>query len=279
MENKHLVEEQRRQRDAKRFFLLWMRRLVVGYVLCMAAYFIWLFAIQGVTIDYVGGIQRNYAKFLVEQNDEFITEMIEFEALTAKTNAVYSESEKAAIKANLERQNAFLQKMQKRAPDESNSDYIDIYQDMLQIYAFYIQGEVMKAEYCYKYDTNFTLENQFSGDGASLESYTMGQELCNMMGNMILNNFKYINDIRDTNYKSKHNIVEMGNNEETPGVVEPDIEEVPDVEENEPENGETENDSTTEAPENNSNNTEVPHEPEDSGENESEPGENNGESE
>ena len=228
MENKHLVEQQRRQRDAKRFFLLWMRRLVIGYVLCMAMYFIWLFAIQGVTIDYVGGTQRNYAKFLVEQNDEFITEMIEFEALTSKTNSVYTEAEKAAIKANLERQNRFLQKLQKRAPNESNSDYIDIYQDMLQIYAFYIQGEVMKAEYCYKYDTNFTLENQFSGEGASLESYTMGQELCNMMGNMILNNFKYINDIRDTNYKSKHNIVEMGGNEEAPEIVEPDIEEVPD---------------------------------------------------
>ena len=210
MENKLLIEEQRRQRDTKRFFFLWLRRLIIGYVLCMSIYFIWLFAIQGVTIDYVGNVQRNYAKFLVNQNDEFIGYMIEFEALTSKTNAVYTDSEKDAIKTNLEKQNEFLQMMQKRAPNEKNSDYLDIYQDMLQIYAFYIQGEIMKAEYCYKYDSNFTLENSFSGSGASLESYTMGQELCNMMGNMILNNFKYINEIRDTNYSSKHNIIELG---------------------------------------------------------------------
>lgn len=215
MENKLLIEEQRRQRDTKRFFFLWVRRLIIGYVLCMSVYFIWLFAIQGVTIDYVGNVQRNYAKFLVNQNDEFIGYMIEFEALTAKTNAVYTDSEKDAIKTNLEKQNDFLQMMQKRAPNEKNSDYLDIYQDMLQIYAFYIQGEIMKAEYCYKYDSNFTLENSFSGSGASLESYTMGQELCNMMGNMILNNFKYINEIRDTNYTSKHNIIEMGTSTNT----------------------------------------------------------------
>ena len=100
MENKLLIEEQRRQRDTKRFFFLWVRRLIVGYVLCMSVYFIWLFAIQGVTIDYVGNVQRNYAKFLVNQNDEFIGYMIEFEALTAKTNAVYTDSEKNAIKTN-----------------------------------------------------------------------------------------------------------------------------------------------------------------------------------
>jgi hypothetical protein len=37
----------------------------------------------------------------------------------------------------------------------------------------------------------------------------MGQELCNIMGNMILNNFRYINEIRGTNYQSVHNIVEL----------------------------------------------------------------------
>ncbi len=211
MENKLLIDQQRRQRDAKRFFFLWLRRLIVGYVLCMSIYFVWMFAIQGVTIEYVGNVQRNYAKFLVEQNDEFIGYMIEFEGLTAKTKTVYTDGEKQLIKENLEKQNAFLKKIQKRSPNGKNADYLDLYQDMLQIYAFYIQGEIMKAEYCYQYDTNFTLENSFSGSGASLESYTMGQELCNMMGNMILNNFKYINEIRGTNYSSKHNILEMGN--------------------------------------------------------------------
>lgn len=209
--------EEKRQRDAKRFFLLWLRRLIIGYVIAMAAYFVYVFAIQGATITYVGNIQRKYAKFLVEQNDEFVNYMIEFEDLTSKTGSEYTEEEKILIEENLEKQNQFLANLQKRSPDESNQDYLDLYQDMLQIYAFYIQGEAMKAEYCYAYSDNYTLENQYSDATAGMETYTMGQELCNIMGNMILNNFRYINEIRGTNYQSVHNIVELGNTTQASG--------------------------------------------------------------
>lgn len=213
------INKAKRERDQKRFTTMWVKRFVIAYLLCIAVYVIYLFAFQGLTIEFTGNIQRHYAKYLVKQNDEFITLMVEFEALTSKTNVVYSQEEKAAIKENLEKQNAFLEKMQKRAPDDTNLDYVDLYQDMLQIYAFYIQGEIMKAEYCYAYNTNFTLENQYSNSETSLETYTMGQELCNMFGNMILNNYKYINEIRGTEYKSQHNIIELGssnNSTETP---------------------------------------------------------------
>jgi hypothetical protein len=207
-----IIYEQKRERDYKRFFFLWLKRVLIGYVIGMAIYFVWLFSIQGLTIEWIGGVQRNYAKFLVEKNDEFITHMIEFEALTSKTGSVYTSAEKESIAKSLEQQNEFLKKMQKLSPDETNTDYLDIYQDMLQIYAFYIQGEVMKAEYCYNFSNNFVAEDEYSNSTTSIETYTMGQELCNMMGNMILNNFKYINQVRDTSYKSKHNIVEIGNN-------------------------------------------------------------------
>jgi hypothetical protein len=205
------VYQQKRERDYRRFFFLWMKRLIIGYVLGMTIFFIYLFAVQGLNIQWVGGVQRNYGKFLVKQNDKFITQMIEFEALTSQTGVVYSETDKAAIAANLEKQNEFLRTMQKLSPNEDNADYLDIYQDMLQIYAFYIQGEVMKAEYCYNYDNNHVLENEYTNNTTGLETYTIGQELCNMMGNMILNNFKDINQVRGTNYESKHNIIEMGN--------------------------------------------------------------------
>lgn len=204
------VYQQKKERDYRRFFFLWLRRVIIGYILGMTIFFVYLFAVQGLNIEWVGGVQRNYGKFLVKQNDKFITQMIEFEALTSQTGVVYSETDKAAIAANLEKQNEFLKTMQKLAPNEDNADYLDIYQDMLQIYAFYIQGEVMKAEYCYNYDKNYVLENEYVNNETSLETYTMGQELCNMMGNMILNNFKYINQVRGTNYESKHNIIEMG---------------------------------------------------------------------
>lgn len=211
MENNRIALEEKQRRDAKRFFFLWLRRLIVCYVIAMAAYFVYVFSIQGVKISFVGNIQRNYAKFLVEQNDEFVSYMIEFEGLTSKTGSEYTEEEKAMIRKNLEKQNTFLASLQKRSPNENNSDYLDLYQDMLQIFAFYIQGEVMKAEYCYAYSENYTLENQYSDKTVGMETYTMGQELCNMMGNMILNNFRYINEIRSTNYQSVHNIVEIGN--------------------------------------------------------------------
>ena len=202
-------------RDNKRFTKLWIKRLVIGYVICMTLYFIWLFAFQGATISFNGNIQRNYAKFLIDKNDEFVTYMMEFEALTQTTGKVYSYEQKEAIKNNLVKQNEFLKKLQKQSPEDKNNDYLDIYQDMLQIYAFHIQGEIMIAEYCYAYTDNFTLEDQYSDSVASLEQYTMGKELCNMMGNMILNNYKYVNDIRDTTYESKHDIIEIGKKDET----------------------------------------------------------------
>ena len=198
------------ERDNKRFTKLWCKRLLIGYVICMTLYFVWFFAIQGATLTFNGSIQRNYAKFLITQNDEFVTYMMEFEALTSKTGQVYSYAQKEAIKENLIKQNEFLKNLQKQSPEEKNSDYLDLYQDMLQIYAFHIQGEIMIAEYCYAYTDNFTLEDQYSNPTASLEQYTMGKELCNMMGNMILNNYKYVNDIRGTTYESKHDIIELG---------------------------------------------------------------------
>ena len=202
--------EEYKKRDCKRFFLLWMRRLIIAYILCIAAYFVYVFAIQGATISFVGNIQKKYAKYLVEQSDVFVDYMIDFNLMTSDTKREYTENEKIQIKENLEKQNEFLANLQKRAPDETNSDYRDLYQDMLQIFAFYIQGETMMAEYCYSYSDNYTLENEYSDQNVGLETYTMGKELCNMMGNMILNNFRYINEIRGTEYQSKHNIVELG---------------------------------------------------------------------
>lgn len=209
------INQAKRERDQKRFTMMWVKRFIIAYLLCMAIYAIYLFAFQGLSIEFVGNIQKEYAKFLVKQNDEFVTLMVEFEALTDKTNETYTEVEKEAIQANLEKQNEFLKKMQRRSPNEKNADYMDLYQDILQIYAFYIQGEIMIAEYCYAFDNTFTLENQYSNSETSLETYTTGKGLCNMFGNMILNNYKYINDIRDTSYQSQHNIVELGSSSDS----------------------------------------------------------------
>jgi hypothetical protein len=262
MENKYIAVKEREERARKQVSKLWIKRFFIAYIACIAIYFIYLFAFQGFSISYVGNVQREYGKFLVESNDEFIGYMVEFEVLTQKVDSVYSESEKEQIRENLERQNNFLKKMQKHAPNDKNQDYMDIYQDMLQIYAFFIQGEIMQAEYCYNYDSNFTLENAFSGSEVSLEQYTMGKELCNMMGNMILNNYKYINEIRNTTYTSKYNIIEMGGtDDETNNSTENNTENTNDNNTSDnPENSENDdvvNDSTSSDPteESNENNT------------------------
>lgn len=203
--------KEKKKRDAQRFFLLWLCRFLICYALVISVFLIYVFGIQGAKITYIGNVQNNYAKYLVKQSDVFVGYMVEFENLTNKTGAEYTDEEKAAIQSSLEKQNEFLNTLQKRSPDETNSDYLDLYQDMLQIFAFYIQGEIMIAEYCYAYTDNYTLENEYSDKAVSIEKYTMGKEMCNMMGNMVLNNYRYINDIRGTNYQSKYNIVEIGN--------------------------------------------------------------------
>lgn len=199
-------EAERRNRDAKRFFFVWVRRLIIFYILGLLLYFAYMHFVAGLTISYTGGIQRNYAKYLVKTNDEFVSSMIEFNTLTADTGRAYTDQEKQLIKECLDKQNELLTELQKTSPNEKNLDYIALYQDILQTYAFYIQGEVMKAEYCYAYTDNEVLENKYSTSEHGIETYTMGDELCNMMGNVILNNYTYINSIRGTSFKSKHNI-------------------------------------------------------------------------
>ena len=56
----------------------------------------------------------------------------------------------------------------------------------------------MQAEYVYAYKDNYIPDEKFSDKTVRLETYTMGTSLCNMMGNMMLNNYTYINDVRNT---------------------------------------------------------------------------------
>ena len=190
---------------SKRMFKRWCLRTVIGYVVVMTGICIYLFGFSGWTPNPNRRIQKNYALYLTEQNDAFIDSMIEFTSMTKQTGQVYSPEQKAEIQRKLNEQNDFLKEMQLYSPSEQNQDYLDLYQDMLRMYAFYIQGETMVAEYCYNYSDNTSPEGEKAQAG-SYESYTTGSELCNMFGNMILNNFTYINDVRHTDYQSKFDI-------------------------------------------------------------------------
>lgn len=181
----------------RKLFFLWLGRAFLFYILFLGLFAAWLFGIKGYRIE--KNIQKNYAEFLIKQNDVFVAHMIDFNQMTSSSSREYAFEEKTAIGNELTQQNEFLIYMQTHAPDSSNSDYIDIYQDMLQIYGFYIQGEAMIAEYCYDYQKPRIAEDVVNTG----EQYTMGTELCNMFGNMILNNYRYINEVRSTNYESK----------------------------------------------------------------------------
>lgn len=190
-------------------FLTWIILFALCWFLFTGAYIGYLYFVKDVRITPVSTIQDNYAKFLVEKHDHFLDSIIEFEAATKKTTSVYSKEELDAIQALLLEQNGILKDLQKFPPDTNNEDYYPIYQDALKIISFYIQGEIMKMEYVYNYKDFYLPEEELSGDIVGIETYTIGHELCNLMGNMLLNNYIYINQVRDTKIPSKFDILPL----------------------------------------------------------------------
>lgn len=162
-----------------------------------------------VRITFTGKIQENYGQYLTDIQDKFIERTLEYTAITEDTERLYSNTEKANIESELVKQNDILKELQKNPPNEDNLDYSNIYNDIMKIMAFYIQGETMQAEYIYGYKDKYLPDEEQSGKVVRLETYTMGAALCNVMGNMMLNNYRYINEVRNTNFNSKYIIMSI----------------------------------------------------------------------
>lgn len=149
---------------------------------------LYLFLVKGMTIK--ENPQYNYAKFLINNNDKMIELMFYFEENSPKEKE-YTEEDKEALSNKIIEQNDLVKYLQENPPDEKNQDYLEIYNDLLKSYAFFIQGEIMEMEKIY-------------GETDRMEKMILGQNLQNMMGNVIIELNDKINAIRGTNIKYKY---------------------------------------------------------------------------
>ena len=157
-------------------------------ILSIISLLLYLFLVKGMTIK--ENPQYNYAKFLINNNDKMIELMFYFEENSPKEKE-YTEEDKEALSNNIIEQNDLVKYLQENPPNEKNQDYLEIYNDLLKSYAFFIQGEIMEMEKIY-------------GETDRMEKMILGQNLQNMMGNVIIELNDKINAIRGTNIKYKY---------------------------------------------------------------------------
>ena len=183
--------------------------MTVFFFLIMTGYYFYNVEVRGMRITNIEKIQKNYPQYMVDINDEFVDYMLEFEELVKEPRRVYSKDELAKISENLSKQNDIMTRLQKNPPNAENRDYLEIYKDYLKLYAFYIQGEVMRVEYISAYKDEYTQEEIQNNLAANDETYILGVELCNMMGTMILENPIIVNKIHNTTANSKHEVIPL----------------------------------------------------------------------
>lgn len=192
-------EAEKRPNWVLRFFLLYLSFIVV--------YCLYLYVFMDVRITIKPDIQKEYGKYLVEMQDKMVGQTLDFANLVEDINRQYTDREKDRIKDELVKQNELLKELQINSPDEINNDYMNIYKDMVKIFSFYIQGETMQSEYIYAYKDEYIADEKMSDENTRIETYTLGSSLCEVMGNMMLNNYDYINNVRGTDYQSSYTIV------------------------------------------------------------------------
>lgn len=185
----------------------WVLRFFLLYLLFIVLYCLYLYVFMDVRITIKPDIQKEYGKYLVEMQDKMVGQTLDFANLVEDVNRQYTDREKDRIKDELVKQNELLKELQINSPDETNNDYTDIYKDMVKIFSFYIQGETMQSEYIYAYKNEYIADEKMSDENVRIETYTLGSSLCEVMGNMMLNNYNYINAVRETDYQSSYTIV------------------------------------------------------------------------
>lgn len=150
-------------------------------------------------------IQEQYGRFLIETNDDFIDRMNMFEniAIADKKQEDYTDKEKEKLDNIVIAENTLLSNLENTPPTDINSDYKEVYDNMLQAYALYIQGQIIKMEFIYDVkDENSTVTS------TSDEKFVLGDSVSNLTGNFIIEYNQIIQDIRKTNYKMKYSVLD-----------------------------------------------------------------------
>ena len=170
-------------------------------------FFIGLFALykylnytEGFTIYFSPyNIQNQYARFLIDINDDFIDKMVMFENIVKSNSKVedYSDYEKEQLSDIIVAENSILSRLMNTAPNDANLDYQDLYDNITQSYALYIQGQLMKMEWI--------LQTQ---DGMDEERYILGDSVTNLMGNFIIEYNAISNAVRETTFDCKYTVLD-----------------------------------------------------------------------
>lgn len=170
-------------------------RMIIGctILLIFSCIYGYLYFFRGMRI--MNNPQKNYAKFLIENNDKLIDLFFEFDQKTNKEKIEYTEEEKNSLKDLILKQDNIVKLLQRYPPNENNKDYEELYNDMLESYFLFIQGELMEMEKIY------------GEDDVGEERLILGRALENMMGNIIIEFGEKVNAVRNTDipYKWTYN--------------------------------------------------------------------------
>lgn len=179
-----------------------------GFLILISLVAIGLFALyqylhykEGFTIYFNNyNIQDEYARFLVETNDNFIDKMLMFEDIVREKEdyTEYSDEDKEILKNIILSENSILSRLNNTKPNkEKNADYEDLFDNMTYAYALYIQGQLMKMEYILQ-----------TKDGLDIERYTLGESITNLIGNFIIEYAAIANEVRNTSYESNYSVLD-----------------------------------------------------------------------
>lgn len=205
MSIKIVKEDKKEQKEQSKpsFF----KTLITKTFLFLSFLFIGLFALyqylhitEGFTI-YISNydIQTEYARFLIDINEEFIDKMLMYEDVVRnkQTFEDYSEFEKEKLSDIIIAENSILSRLKNTAPNDKNLDYNELYDNITKSYALYIQGQLMQMEYILQTD-----------EGLDGERFTLGESITNLMGNFIIEYGVLSNEIRDTDYELKYSVLD-----------------------------------------------------------------------
>lgn len=179
-----------------KYFLLLISLIIIG----LFSLYEYLHIKEGFTIYFSNyDIQTEYARFLIEINDDFVDKMVLFENITRNKESYedYAESEKEQLTNIILAENTILSRLDNTSPNDSNLDYNELYENVLQSYALYIQGQLMKMEYILQTDV-----------GLSYERYKLGDSVTNLIGNFIIEYGELSNKVRTTTYECKYKVLD-----------------------------------------------------------------------
>lgn len=159
------------------------------------------FILTGVYIHSAKNIvtpQENYAKYLVDLNNQFVRQMYDFLQDIGSVDSMEESTERDKILKRageyITVQNSLVDDIIENSPNASNQDYFDLVDQMRYTYLFMLQGEIDILEQMYEADAE-------KREPTKLQT---GYAMQNVMGEIILQFPDVINKVRDTDYKADY---------------------------------------------------------------------------